>query len=241
MKLKKVQTTLLCAAVSLLTSVFTTPVMAAEENLPLTLNRKLNRPAEFKEDAQAKTNPEIDSILDTKIEKYTKGTLVAYTDHGLAEVSIGERTVYVSQSSITTDESEMKALDEQKKKEDEEKKKREVEKKRQEEAEKAASNWNGPVLSRSAGTVQGPSGKETYYNLPMDGVVGIMHSMGNTGAYWVRSDGVKMLGDYVMVAAHLGLRPRGSLVPTSLGMGIVCDTGGFASGNPTQLDIATAW
>ena len=50
-----------------------------------------------------------------------------------------------------------------------------------------------------------------------------------------------MLGDYVMVAANFGLRPRGSLVPTSMGMGIVCDTGGFAAANPTQLDIATAW
>lgn len=87
----------------------------------------------------------------------------------------------------------------------------------------------------------GPSGKETYYNLPMQGVVNIMRGMGNNDPYWVRDDGVKMLGDYVMIAAHLGIRPRGSLVPTSLGMGIVCDTGGFASGNPTQIDIATAW
>ena len=28
-------------------------------------------------------------------------------------------------------------------------------------------NWNGPVLSRSKGSVYGPSGKETYYNLNM--------------------------------------------------------------------------
>ena len=27
------------------------------------------------------------------------------------------------------------------------------------------SGWDGPVLSAYAGTVQGPSGKETYYNL----------------------------------------------------------------------------
>lgn len=68
-----------------------------------------------------------------------------------------------------------------------------------------------------------------------------MRAMGNNDEYWVREDGVKMLGDYVMVAAHLGIRPRGSIVETSLGKGIVCDTGGFAHGNPTQLDIATAW
>ena len=89
--------------------------------------------------------------------------------------------------------------------------------------------------------VQGPSGRETYYNLDMSGVVSIMRGMGNNDPYWVRGDGAKMLGDYVMVAANFGLRPRGSLVPTSMGMGIVCDTGSFAAANPTQLDIATAW
>ena len=101
--------------------------------------------------------------------------------------------------------------------------------------------WKGPVLSKSRGTITGPSGKETYYNLNMSGVVRIMRRMGNTDEYWVRDDGVKMLGDYVMVAANLNIRPRGSLIETSLGTGIVCDTGGFASRNPTQLDIAVTW
>ena len=68
-----------------------------------------------------------------------------------------------------------------------------------------------------------------------------MRSLGNTDEYWARDDGVKMLGDYVMVAANLDVHPRGSLVETSLGMGIVCDTGSFASGNSTQLDIAVSW
>ena len=97
------------------------------------------------------------------------------------------------------------------------------------------------VLTASAGTINGPSGKETYYNLNMSGVVSIMRSLGNTDEYWVRDDGVKMLGDYVMVAANLNVHPRGSIVETSLGLGIVCDTGGFASGNSTQLDIAVNW
>ena len=104
-----------------------------------------------------------------------------------------------------------------------------------------AGSWDGPVLTASAGTITGPSGKETYYNLNMSGVVSIMRSLGNTDEYWVRDDGVKMLGDYVMVAANLDVHPRGSLVETSLGMGIVCDTGSFASGNATQLDIAVSW
>lgn len=107
--------------------------------------------------------------------------------------------------------------------------------------ETASTSWNGSVLTPSGGVNSGPSGKETYYNLPMDGVVSIMRGIGNTDEYWVRDDGVKMLGDYVMVAANLDIRPRGSLIETSLGMGIVCDTGGFAAKNPTQLDIAVNW
>lgn len=149
--------------------------------------------------------------------------------------------------------------------EEEEKARQEAEQKAQEEADQAAkeeqeaqqtseqtstqvtetvttnTSWNGSVLSASAGVNYGPSGKETYYNLDMSGVVSIMRGMGNTDAYWVRSDGVKMLGDYVMVAANLSVHPRGSLVETSLGTGIVCDTGGFAVYNANQLDIATSW
>lgn len=96
-------------------------------------------------------------------------------------------------------------------------------------------------LTPSKGVHYGVSGKETYYNLDMSGVVSIMRSMGNNDPYWIREDGVKMLGDYVMIAANLDLRPRGSLVETSLGTGIVCDTGGFAEKDPTQIDIAVNW
>lgn len=106
---------------------------------------------------------------------------------------------------------------------------------------KENTRWKGPVLTRTIGTITGPSGKETYYNLNMAGVVNIMRRMGNDDEYWVRNDGVKMLGDYIMVAADLDLRPRGSLVETSLGTGIVCDTGTFTQRNPTQLDIAVSW
>lgn len=99
-------------------------------------------------------------------------------------------------------------------------------------------------LTKSAGVYNGPSGKETYYNLNMSGVVKIMRGLGYTEEeypYWVREDGCKMLGDYIMVAACFSIRPRGTIVETSLGKGIVCDTGGFASRNQTQLDIATNW
>lgn len=104
--------------------------------------------------------------------------------------------------------------------------------------------WRCPVLTARAGTIQGPSGKETYYNLPMQGVVRIMRNMGfseSEYSYWVRDDGVKMFGSYVMCACNLSVHPRGSLVDTSLGAGICVDTGGFAKHNPTQIDIATSW
>lgn len=83
--------------------------------------------------------------------------------------------------------------------------------------------------------------KETYYNLNMSRVVDNAKSAGVEGEYWVREDGVKMMGDKVIVAANQDVHPYGSIVETSMGTGIVLDTGGFASGNPTQVDIATDW
>lgn len=126
------------------------------------------------------------------------------------------------------------------------KKAEEAAKKKEEEKklEIVETSYSGGKLSKSRGAIQGPSGKETYYNLNMAGVVSIMRRQGFSESeypYNVRADGVKCLGPYVMVAAHLGKRPRGSKVQTSLGTGIVCDTGGFASSNPTQIDIATLW
>lgn len=96
-------------------------------------------------------------------------------------------------------------------------------------------------LTPSAGVFYGPSGKETYYNLDISGFISIMRGMGNNDEYWVRMDGAKMLGDYIMVAADLNKHPRGSIVETSLGQGIVCDTGSFTYTSDTQLDIATNW
>ena len=114
----------------------------------------------------------------------------------------------------------------------------------EEETVTVSSTWDGPVLTKGKGVNYGPSGKETYYNLPMEGVVRIMRAQGFSEEeypYWEREDGVKMLGDYVMVAANLSVHPRGSLVESSLGIALVCDTGGFAASNPNQLDIAVNW
>lgn len=102
-------------------------------------------------------------------------------------------------------------------------------------------NYNGAVLTRTAGTIMGPSGKETYYNLNMSGVIAIMQGAGYNYEYWVRDDGVKMYGDYVLAACGFTVRPRGSLVETSLGTAICADTGTFAYNNPYQIDIAVSW
>lgn len=83
--------------------------------------------------------------------------------------------------------------------------------------------------------------KETWYNLPMEGVIAQAQNNGIYGEYWVREDGVKMYGDYIMLACNRSVHPMGSLVETSLGTGISLDTGAFADINPYQVDIAVNW
>lgn len=102
----------------------------------------------------------------------------------------------------------------------------------------------GPHITPESGVFNGPSGFETYYNLDMSGCIYYMRLLGYSEAdypYWVREDGAKMFGPYIMVAANLNIRPKGTIVACSLGTAIVVDTGGFAYSNPTQLDIAVAW
>ncbi|MBR2522910.1 MAG: hypothetical protein IKE53_00545 [Clostridiales bacterium] len=99
-------------------------------------------------------------------------------------------------------------------------------------------------LNKRDGVCYGPSGRETYYNLDMKQVVQRMRSLGYSASeypYWVRSDGVKMLGPYVMVAANFRIRPRGTILESSLGTAIVCDTGGFIRWAPRGLDVAVDW
>lgn len=97
------------------------------------------------------------------------------------------------------------------------------------------------VLTKRGGVNYFDGHKETYYNLPMKKVVSNAQNRGIEGNYWEREDGAKMLGDYIMVAADQSIHPYGSLVETSLGMGIVVDTGTFIQTNPQQIDIATTW
>lgn len=101
------------------------------------------------------------------------------------------------------------------------------------------SSWSGTKLTKSAGVVRAsetPSGyRETYYNLNMSGC---LRAMGlDSDGYGVRSDGVKTYNGYVMVASpNLSKYPKGSYIPTTLGMGYVVDY--CPSG---ALDIAVTW
>ena len=106
-----------------------------------------------------------------------------------------------------------------------------------------SSNYSGATLNASNGTIQGPSGKETYYNLNMNGVVANAKGAGVEGDYWVREDGAKMLGNYVLAACDVtgAVHNRYDIVSTSLGDAICADTGYFAYSDPYQIDLATAW
>ena len=99
------------------------------------------------------------------------------------------------------------------------------------------------ILNPIAGVNYFNGHKETYYNLPMDGVLYLTQARGIPGEYFVRDDGVKMYrtadGEFVICAARQDL--WGQIIETSLGQGIVLDTGGFAFYNPDQVDIAVTW
>lgn len=216
------------------------------------------------EAAAVKSEPFDDAEDIASLEKYSSINLTGTNDLTYWEVRVGGRIGYLDSSVITRDPAEIESLkeDDARKEENEAQSKQEQEEilvektseakedwaqavkdeRRSELANQTRSlNWNGPVLSRSKGSVYGPSGKETYYNLNMSGCVRNMNRRGYYYDVWVRNDGCKMFGDYIMCAANLGVHPFGSLVECSLGTCIVVDTGGFAAGNPNQLDIAVTW
>ena len=216
------------------------------------------------EAAEVKAEPSDDAESIASLEKYSSIYLTGSNDLQYWEVKVGGEIGYLDSSFITREQVEIEALkeDDARKEENEAQSKQEQEEtlvektseakdewaqaikeeRRQELANQTRSyNWDGPVLSRSKGSVYGPSGKETYYNLNMSGCVRNMNRRGYYYDVWVRNDGCKMFGDYIMCAANLSVHPFGSLVECSLGTCIVVDTGGFAAGNPNQLDIAVTW
>lgn len=108
--------------------------------------------------------------------------------------------------------------------------------------EPPVTKWQGPTINRWCGTVHGPSGKETYYNLPMEGCIRLARAKGIGGNYWVRADGCKMLGNYIMVATDTRRWPEGTILETSLGTAMVIDHCGSASRYSGRwIDIAVNW
>ena len=95
------------------------------------------------------------------------------------------------------------------------------------------------VLTARAGTITYNGHKETWYNLPMDRCVKRAQNMGIPAEMWIRDDGVKMFGHWVIVAAHPS-KVRYTRVQTSLGEGIILDF--HTTYNDLELiDIATTW
>lgn len=98
-------------------------------------------------------------------------------------------------------------------------------------------------LSKSKGAQvwtdsSGVAHRETYYDLPMNIVIGAC----GPGNYTIRYDGAKVDKDgYILVAANLGAYPKCTVVETSMGPGKVYDTGGFAARYPHGFDLATDW
>ena len=84
----------------------------------------------------------------------------------------------------------------------------------------------------------GVAHRETYYDLPMNVVI---RACGG-GDYTVRADGAKVDKDgYILIAASYRNYPKCTTVETSMGLGKVYDTGGFALRHPHGFDIATDW
>lgn len=95
-------------------------------------------------------------------------------------------------------------------------------------------NKGAQIFTDSSGVAH----RETYYDLPMNVVIGACGS----GDYSIRYDGAKVDKDgYVLVAANYAAYPKCSVVETSLGLGKVYDTGGFAKRYPHGFDLATDW
>lgn len=85
--------------------------------------------------------------------------------------------------------------------------------------------------------------KETYYNLDLTRIYDKAdRNFGRHHKKWIRSDGVKMYGPYVVLAVPFDVYPYGTTdIETSLGLGIALDTGAFAETNKNQIDVAVDW
>lgn len=175
----------------------------------------VNTNANVREGASSKTKA---------LDVYSYNTEVEYTDYNKewVEIKYKDGIAYIYKKLISKEKNpEIK----------EEEKKQEI-----------TYSYSGSKLTKSKGINQGPSGGESYYNLPMDGVIQMMENLGYSETYWIREDGCKMYGDYVIVAADTRDLPRGTIIETSLGTAMVCDHCGYSERyDGIWLDIAVDW
>ena len=94
------------------------------------------------------------------------------------------------------------------------------------------------ALTAKLGTIQYNGHTESWYDLPMGTVVQRAQDMGIHCEYWIRDDGVKMFGPWVIVAAHPS-KIKYTRIDTSLGEGIILDT--HEKLDKELIDIATTW
>ena len=92
-------------------------------------------------------------------------------------------------------------------------------------------NYNGHIETWYYGNTGNP---QKDFNYPTS----LLKKRGIEGKIWVRNDGCIMYGDYIILATNRSAIPIGTIVETSLGKGISCDTGKLSK---NQIDIATIW
>ena len=150
-------------------------------------------------------------------------------------------------------EAEKKAAEEAAKAEAEKKAAEEAAKAEAEKAAEEAAAVDDTPLNSFMGVNSYNGHTETYYNMYMGELIDAMNRGGwayndcinkdiidnilDTSGYWIRSDGCKMFGDYIILAASASEYARGSIVLTSLGWGMVIDRGV----GPGVIDIAVNW
>lgn len=81
--------------------------------------------------------------------------------------------------------------------------------------------------------------EESWYDLDMKNIIEKADQIYGENPYWIREDGVKMYGPYVICASRK--ERYGDVVDTSLGRGLILDTGDFVKDHPDRIDIATNW
>ena len=96
--------------------------------------------------------------------------------------------------------------------------------------------WEGEKISPNNLKVDGPSGIETCFNENIEEILDNMWNNGFIGEYWIREDGVKMFGKYIICKANPNNKSLGTIIPTTIGIAIVCDVN-----TEENVCIAVTW